>query len=299
MDFQTMQALNLREVKNEISFSVEREDVFTEHDDRISKKAVTRFTPEGKKVLGLTSPKRQIIPYGDMMDWVVNEFDGLGIPFKLTESSLVKKSDDLFQNYVFGTPVDNPDGQNISPMLILRGSHVSTPLRIDMGTFRFVCSNGVMVGNTISSIVVKAKDLDGLLRFGLRDEIRHGMDAMTEVSKRYDELASEEMEGYLMSLLTEASVPVALKKGMVDHLSYKGTIEMQTTRNLKNNDFFSLRLHDDGAVVNKEGESIFQIQEKQSAWRLYNDATEISTHNARSESARSFFYKTISDVFVA
>lgn len=298
MDFNSVTGLDLNKVKNEISFHVDREGVLTDEETLINKKAMTRMTEDGKKVLGLVSPKRQIIPYSEMMDWVVGEFQNVGIPFKLQESSIVRKSDDLFQQYLFDMDVDNPDGQDISPMLILRGSHVGTPLKIDMGTYRFVCANGAIVGKTFKTISVKAKDIDSLLRYGLRDNIAAGIESMRRISARYHELESEDMYPYFMSMFTSTAVPVSLKKAMFDFLSTNGTIQPLTEKTVKNQDFLTFKL-EDNLIVNRDSESILEIVNPVSAWKLYNDATEISTHSSKNEISRSYFYRTISEVFAA
>lgn len=298
MSFTMVEGLNLQQIRDEIDFPISLEKVFTEQDDKINKRAVTRFTAEGKKVLGLVSPKRKVIPYAQMMDWVVGEFNSLDLDFKLQESSLVKSSDNLFQQYLFDTDITNPDMQEISPMLILKGSHITTPLRIDIGTFRFVCSNGALVGNTIKSISLKANDLDGLLRFNLKDEIRHGIDDMRKVSARYGELHDDEMEPYMMEMFRSPFVPVALKKALMDCWVGNGTIMPIAMRTLKNNDFLTLKL-DGNSVSNSEGALLFEMGNRRSAWDIYNDATEVSTHSSRNEHTRNSFYRSISNVFAA
>lgn len=298
MSFQNVIGLDVNQVKRDLSFSVNLEKVLTEQDDRISKNAVTRFTSEGKKVLGLVSPKRQIIPYSEMMDWVVGELDHVGVDYKLKESTLVKKSDDLFQQYLFNSPITNPDGLEISPMIILKGSHVSVPMKLDIGTYRFVCSNGALVGNTIKSISLKANDLDGLMRRSLRDEIAAGIDSMRKVSARYTELAGEDMIEYMMKLFNSPFVPVALKKSMMDFWSADGTLSLTTSKAVKNEDFVTLRL--DGDILrNQDNENIFEISNKKSAWHLYNDTTDVATHTSRNELSRNHFYNVISTVFAA
>jgi hypothetical protein len=298
MSFDNFVGLDVNQVKRDLSFSVNLESVLTEQDDRISKNAVTRFTPEGKKILGLVSPKRKIIPYSEMMDWVVGEMDNLGVNYKLKESTLVSKSDNLFQQYLFDSPITNPDGLDISPMVILKGSHVSVPLKIDIGTYRFVCSNGALVGNTIKSISLKANDLDGLMRRSLRDEISAGIDSMTRISARYQELASENMMEYMMKIFNSPFVPVALKKSMMDFWAGDGTIVPLTQRTIKNNDFLAFKLDSD-AILDLEGNPVLEVVNEKSAWNLYNDTTDVATHTSRNELTRNHFYNVISTVFAA
>ena len=297
MNFQNVVGLDINQTKRDLSFSVNLESVLTEQDDRISKNAVTRFTSEGKKVLGLVSPKRQIILYSEMMDWVVGELDHVGVEYKLKESTLLKKTDDLFQQYLFNSPITNPDGLEISPMIILKGSHVAVPMKIDIGTYRFVCSNGALVGNTIKSISLKANDLDGLMRRSLRDDIAAGIDSMRKISARYSELSDEGMEEYMMKIFNSPFVPVALKKSMADFWVGDGTLASLSNKTLKNEDFISLKA--DGSFINSSNNGIFEISNKKSAWHLYNDTTDVATHTSRNELTRNHFYNVVSNVFVA
>lgn len=297
MNFQNVVGLDINQVKRDLSFSVNLESVHTEQDDRISKNAVTRFTSEGKKVLGLVSPKRQIILYSEMMDWVVGELDHVGVEYKLKESTLLKKTDNLFQQYLFNSPITNPDGLEISPMIILKGSHVAVPMKIDIGTYRFVCSNGALVGNTIKSISLKANDLDGLMRRSLRDDIAAGIDSMRKISARYSELSDEGMEEYMMKVFNSPFVPVALKKSMADFWVGDGTLASLSNKILKNKDFISLKA--DGSFINSSNNGIFEISNKKSAWHLYNDITDVATHTSRNELTRNHFYNVISTVFAA
>ena len=87
MEFKNVIGLDLAQVKKDLSFSVGLESVVTEQDDRIGKNAVTRFTSEGKKILGLVSPKRNIIEYPEMIDWVTGEMSKLNVDFKLKKAS--------------------------------------------------------------------------------------------------------------------------------------------------------------------------------------------------------------------
>lgn len=298
MSYNNVQGLDLSTIKKDLSFQVNLEKVFTQEDDRVSKNAVTRFSPDGKKILGLVSPRRRVIPYSEMMDWVVGELDHSGMDYKLIESTLVTKQDNLFQQYLFDTPIPNPDGQEISPMIVLKGSHVGTPLRVDIGTYRFVCANGALVGNTIKSIQLRANDLDGLRVYALRDSIRSGIDSMTEVSRRYTVLADEGMETYMFEMFNSPVVPVALKKAMFDFWQADGTLNVLTERTLKNDSFLTMSL-DGNMIVDYGKDNVAEILEPKSAWTLYNDATEVATHSARNVTAQNMYFNAISKVFSA
>ena len=171
-------------------------------------------------------------------------------------------------------------------MIILKASHVSIPLRLEIGTYRFVCANGALVGETIKSISVRANDLDGLLKNNLKDEISRGIDDMRKVSARYQELANEPMEAYMNELFQSLLVPLSLKKAMLEFWISDNTIAMTDVQKMKNADFISNDLV--GPAVNSK-----------SAWSLYNDVTDVVTHSSKNESNRNFMYNVISKVFAA
>lgn len=298
MSFNSVNGLDINQVKKDLSFSVSLENVFTQEDDRVSRNAVTRYSPDGKKILGLVSPRRKIIPYSEMMDWVVGELDNVGVNYKLLESTLVSKADNLFQQYLFDTPITNPDGQEISPMIILKASHVGMPLKLDIGTYRFICANGAMIGNTIKSIKLRANDLDGLMRHQLREEISASVDAMTKVSARYNELAMDGMEEYMLNLFNLPTVPVSLKKAMFEYWGAKGTLQVLDDKNLKNESFLTMQL-DDSVIMDFEGKAIAEVITTKSAWDLYNDATEVATHAAKNVTSQNIYFNSISNIFAA
>lgn len=296
--FNTLQGLDLEQVKKEIAFPVLREDVITEKDSiLVNSNAVVREIDGEKQILGLIPRNRSLLPYDEIMDWVVDEFQQSGVDFKLKESSLLKRSN-LFQQYVFDGEVLNPDGQDISPMVILKASHVGIPLKIDFGTYRFVCANGVVVGNTISSIKLRSNDLDNLLRFGLRDEIRAGLDNMKGVSQRYDELAGEDMDNIFVKMMASQRVPASLKKNVIQHMEAKGLVEIFAPGLIKGVNLLGAK-ENDLEFTSFDGEPIFKVLEKQSAWALYNDLTELATHTTKNEPARMYYYQTISNLFAA
>jgi hypothetical protein len=296
--FDDVNGLDLISIKKDLSFPVKKERTHTEDDMRVNKDAVIADFGGEPEILGLVSTKRNIIPYSDVMDWVVSVFDRVGVSYKLRESTLAGKSKNLFQSYIFDTEVANPDGQDISPMFLLRSSHVGSPLHFDIGTYRFVCSNGVTVGKTLNSIRLKARDLDGLMTHDLLDDIKLSLDSMLSVSKRYQELADESMQSYLSEFLAAPFVPVAFKKLMIDTLSSQDIIENKFEGVIKGNDFLGMRLVG-SSYQNRGGAELLKINQDISAWDLYNTGTEISSHQTRNVQARDWFNRSLSEIFVA
>lgn len=296
--FENSSGLDINEVMREVSFPVVKEAVATELDHlRPSQEAVVRETDNGREILGLVSKRRKIIPYQDIMGWLLQEFDNTGVSYKLTESSLVNHSD-LFQQYIFKGEIDNPDGQEISPMLLVKASHVGMPLKIDFGSYRFICANGAVAWYSTSSIGIKATDSENLLRYSLRERISAGLDSLKVLTKRYQELEDVSMMEYFSTFVQDPQIPANLKKSMLFHMGDKGVLEIEDTSKVKGN-FLINSVNNGDSYSTEEGDPIFSVRQDQSAWQMYNDATEVSTHCTQNELTRMSYYKAISYLFAA
>ena len=296
--FRETEGLDLNLIRNEVSFPIHREKVVTEEGTSVDNTAVVRKIDGEKKVLGLVSQDRMLLPYADIMDWMVEEFQNSGTEFKLRESSLIKGST-LFQQYIFDGDIQNPDGYDISPMVIMKASYTGTPLKLDFGTFRFVCSNGVTVGETISSLKVKSSDLPNLLRYSLREEIKLKLQQMTGLTQRYNELQNVKMDNFLTTMILDPEIPSLFKKDVVYNLESKGIAEIGNQSFLKGKHLSTSKFTPDRSFNTPDGEEIFRLVGDQSAWNLYNDSTEIATHRTRNEFTRMSYYNSISRVFAA
>jgi hypothetical protein len=295
--FNEIMGLDLQKAKNEISFPVRKEHIFTEDNQLVNKNAIIDESNDDS-VLGLVSPKRGIIQYPQVMEWVTGVFDRVGTPYKLMESTFATRSKNLFQSYIFDASIDTPDGQNLSPMFLLRSSYVGSPLTVDLGTYRFVCSNGVTIGNTFKSIKVKGNDVEGLLTHDLLTEIRMSLENILKIGERYSTMFEEDMKDYLVNFFSSPRVPVAFKKLLLDRLVGEGTIQRSDEEVLKGEHFLSMNMSNN--IIKPRGkDSELKIIEEKSAWDLYNTCTELSSHNTRNVSTRDWYNAAISEVFVA
>jgi hypothetical protein len=183
MSYAQVQGIPLGAARAEVDFPFVRENLITEENNYgAGRDAIVRTDEE--KSLGIISKKRAIVPYADIMDWVVDEFTGSSIPFKLKNSVITSKGE-LHQEYLFDFPFEAPDDEDIAPRVVVKGSYIGRPLEIAFGTYRFVCSNGALVGNTFESIILNSRDISGMSNFMLREDIKRGLDSMDSVSKKY------------------------------------------------------------------------------------------------------------------
>ncbi len=280
-NFKDVKGLTLSEEREKISFPVERKRLQTKEGQKISKALVLNSSTMQK--MGIVNLKKPVLEYPDVMDLVTTEFDRAGLPFKLRESTLLGKSLNLYQEYLFDREMETPDGNGMSPMAILKSSYVGSPLELFFGTYRFTCSNGAMVGETIEKVKVGSK-VQSLLNTSLKDDISYSLDKFSVVSNLYKELDSESMNPYLELFLADIYVSTGIKKLLLKKLSEEGDIIVIKDK-VQKNDFFM------------EPEELYEIREKVSAWVLYNMVTQLATHKPRSAQGRFGNYKQISKVF--
>lgn len=279
--FDSKTAVPLVTAREEINFPIMRENLISE-DSSVGAGKDSIIREDTMAALGIISKRRGLLPYGTVMDWLTDEFERTGTEFKLIES-VINNRGDFFQQYLFNTEIDNPDGEVISPMVIAKASYVKKPLELLFGTYRFVCSNGAIVGTTFESIDISGREINDLTSYSLRDDISRNLDNMNRISAKYQELANSPMDEYMNTFLTEDFVPVGMKKNALEKLSSEGVI--------------NFALDDEGEEIKlkkehfKDGQlgALFTMNAQKSAWAFYNDLTEISTHRTRSIKAK---YKT-------
>ncbi len=280
-NFQAVQELDKEQVKQEISFPIERRPLITKEGHHSTDYTILHRLDEGVD-MGIVKKNRTIIPYPDIMDWMLDEFNGAGLEYKLRDS-LVTNKGELYQEYLFDHEVDSPDGTDMSPLALVRGSYIGSPLEVMFGTYRFVCSNGVTVGETVSKIRVSAKD-QNVLQSSIKDNIRFSLDQFKEVEKLYTKLQDEPFNPYLVQYLMQMYITAGYKKAVLEMLKSEGSIEIVKDK-IKAEDF-------QGDVTH-----LYNVIDEINAWQFYNICTQIATQRARSVGARMNVYHRTSEVF--
>lgn len=281
--FQDMKGLELQEVKNSVDFSVKKEKLITDESHLTpGRDAIIR--EDTGQLLGTVGKKKPIIEYSDIVEWLTSEFDETGIDYKIRENLITNKGD-LYQEYVFDRDVTAPDGNNISAMVIVRGSYTGLPLQVQFGTFRFVCSNGVVTGNTIERIKVDGRSGLDILNSSIKDMIHTKFDQFKTVALKYEELEDTVNTVFtLKTFLESAVIPMLMKKNVMYLLRDMGDINL-TVKKLKSENLT-------GAI-----DSLFEVVNEINDWYLYNTMTQYATHQINSLSGRQLNYKAISDFF--
>lgn len=286
MDFNSVQELDRIQAKKEIGFGVERVPLVTEpspheHVDRLLIQR-TDDPPEGyKKKLGIVKSSRTHIPYSTMVDWVERELDAANIKYKLKESTITKRGN-MYQEYLFDKDIDTPDGENMSPLLILNGSYVDTPMEAYFGTYRFVCSNGVMVGETISKLTVKP-NIQDLLQSTIRDELQMKLKQFQTVEGLYSNLQNEDYASYLWAVFADEYLGTKIKKELILLLQNDGNIEV-TKEKIRSSDL-------------EDPQSLITILDNIDAWAFYNMVTQVATIHSKSVQSRVHNFSRVSKDF--
>lgn len=299
IDFNDVKGLDLDTVKTEISFPTEVEKVQSVVSGKILNKSVLFNASNGDhQPIGFISDKRKIIPYADLMDLVTGELSQI-MNFKLIESNIADRYSTVSQRYLFDHYIENPDGYKLAPMLIVNYSYIGLPLSLKLGTFRYVCSNGAMVKvQDFDRITVTMHDLDSLYIKNLGNIIRRGLDNIDKVSDVYARLESEDWTSYLLKLFNSTDVTVGFKKSIVDFLTMNRDMFAVTKDTIKNDTFTTLTLSGND-LVGIDGKAVYTLASSKSAWDLYNDCTDVSSHSSPSISMRRRNDMSVSDIFAA
>jgi len=288
--FSTVEGIAWEEILESVNFQVEDEGAISEDTTTfLNKKAVMRVNEDNtREPLGLVRTDRPLLHHRDLLDWVNTGMQKSEVAYKVIDNSVDNKGN-LFQQYLLDETIDVPDGQNVSPLMILKASYIGKPLEMMFGTYRFVCSNGAVVGDTIESFSVRPNEINGLLSRSIENEVLRGVESMGRVSARYSALANEDMTDYLHNIITSKGLALGVKKEILFSLEKTGHIDLPT--------------EDDGIQLNAEAfttdypETLFTLVNGESGWFLYNVGTFAASHHTKTAVARNRADRQIAKVF--
>jgi hypothetical protein len=283
--FNDVQEKDRTQARAELGFDVERVPLVTDGTphERVDRLLVKRSNPTDgeKEKLGIVKAKRPHIPYTEIMDWVTRELDTANVQYKLKESQVLYNGD-MYQEYIFNNEVDTPDDTDMSPMMLVKGSYVGTPMEAYFGTYRFTCANGVIVGETIDKIMVKPNVSD-LLHTSIQDEIRNRIEKFKHVEQLYTNLHAEDFNPYLYAILTDMYLGTKIKKEILSLLKQDGNVEI-TKEKIKAADL-------------ENPDQLINIVDAISAWDFYNVVTQVVTRHSQSVNTRMKNYQRVSRDF--
>jgi hypothetical protein len=283
LTYASVPALDLAVERKKIDFPVHRETQLSEMHQFVSgfnRIAVPDPNNVGKTVpIGEVPTTRPYLPYGETMDWIVKEFEEIGVPFKLRTSTIDRKNFNLYQEYLFDQAVTPPDGEGISPMIIVHGSYVKgPPLAMYLGTYRFICSNGAIIstgGRTHLS--VNTHNWGTLQDKGFHDDFRTALDHYSDVSSFYAKLNDIPLSETINGIFKPKLIPFCMRKKVIGWLEEDGVVELAIADDKPTGDKYKAIKEEDLSTPR-----LITVNGDVSTWDVYNRFTNIGSRLASS-----------------
>ena len=283
LTYANVRELDLTTERKKINFPVNREaqlsetHQFTSGFNRI---AVPDPNTIGKMIpIGEVPVTRPYLPYGETMDWIVKEFEDIGIPFKLRTSVIDKKNFNLYQEYLFDQPITPPDGEGISPMVFVQSSYIKgSPLSLYLGTYRFICDNGAIVSTSRNThLSVNSRNWGTLQTNGFHNDFRKALDHYSDVSTFYAKLSSIPFSETVEGIFKPQLIPFCMRKKVIGELEEDGIITLNIETDKQDGEKYKAVKEQDIATPD-----LIKVTGDISTWDVYNRFTHIGTHLASS-----------------
>jgi len=283
LTYASVPALDLAVERQKLDFPVSRENQFSETHQFVSgfnRIAVPDPNSKGKTIpIGEVPQTRPYLPYGETMDWIVKELEEIGIPFKLRTSIVDRKNFNLYQEYIFDQVVTPPDGEGISPMVIVHGSYTKgSPLSLYLGTYRFICSNGAIVsqgGKTHLS--VNTHNWSGLQNKGFHDDFKEALDHYQNVSEFYAKLNNIPLSDTVEGIFKPKLIPFCMRKKVIGQLEEEGLIDLAVADDKTTGEKYKVIKEEDLSTP-----GLITVNGNISTWDVYNRFTNIGSRLASS-----------------
>ena len=285
--FSTVEAISDSDILEMVDFTTREEEVISEKTStHIQKKVIIR--EDTNTPLGLVPMERVNIHYKEILKFVSDALIEANISYKIIDSTVDQKGN-LFQQYLLDMEIEAPDEHRINPLLILKASYINKPFEVMFGTYRFVCSNGAIVGNTIDQIECRWDEVKDLLGRSLVDEIRSRILDLEKVTKAYGKLSNSSIDEFLEDFVAKKTISSTIRINVLDKLEEENIISIP----LKAQD---IMLSKD--IINTASpDLIFAIENNVDGWYFYNVATAAATHLTKTAKARDKANRAVSKVF--
>jgi hypothetical protein len=278
--------LDISEAKKACSFEVKREDMFSEENNLQSKfKMVSVKMPDENEFirLGEVNQNRPFIPYPEAVDWVNEQLQNVGQDYKLFRATVEEKTKALFHQYIFKNEITSPDGHSIAPMVVLRASYRGwrPALELWLGTYRFVCSNGAIMGaGGMESIRVNSHNWTDLGKAGIADRFINALDNLQDISAMYSNLDKVNLSDKYKELFSSKAFSIAIRKKVLAALEQEGKVEITKESDRKNEPPLKSVLLDEADLKIENIVASVQIAEDVPLWDVYNVFTNTVTTNS-------------------
>jgi hypothetical protein len=225
--------LDIELEKQKLNFNVLREDLLSEEEKFRSDYRMVSAELDGElRPLGEVKKARPFITYPEAVEWTNAQLSATGAEYKLYSSSVDKLGKGLLQRYIFNRDIPSPDGNGISPMVTLRAAYVGVrpAMEVHFGTFRYVCSNGAIMGmgGDSHSIKVGSQNWEAYRRVAAADQFRHYVEDLREVAEMYNKLHGMRLRDSYKSIFSAKQIPFPLRKKVLLSLEEDKVIEVHT-----------------------------------------------------------------------
>ena len=235
--------------------------------------------------LASVSPKYIVTTHKQANDFIETMLSKQGIKYEVGHTSVATRGNKFFREFRFpdmkfvpgsvgNTALDGGKADEYCPTIIARNSYDrSSTLDFYYGGFRYICSNGMVIGDIIQRIAIKhnVEPNYKIIADGFLSRIEQTIEGFKVT---YDKLNSEPADVYLQILIMEtfskqaALAAQALSQGLID-----------------------LQVDSDGKIVG------VTASKQLSAYALMQIATNVATHSVRKFHRSLAMQRQVSNVF--
>ena len=294
VDYKSLPGLDVQHELKKLDFKTRREALLSK-DTQVDSGKLMLFREDTGGLLGTINAGRPLQNHQDTMAWWINQLDTSGVPYKLKTSVLDEKNADLYQEYVFDRDVKSPDGELMSSMLILRSSLIHNPLSALGATLRYICSNGAYVGRTVGKIVLRPHQMTDFAKLVVHSEVNRLLDSYNRTELFYQSLAEMDLEANLQALFGDPKLPSKLKKSVLEKLESEEVLTILSEKEPKEGSSAA------STLKNEDFENIVEsvtFHKPTDLWSVYNNFTNSSTFQPRTEQARMHQYNQVDRAFL-
>ena len=295
--FFSTEALSIPETREVITLPVKREDLFSVK-NKIPSSYQMVLLERGKEVstLGEVKADRPFIRHEELMDWLCDEFDKIGIEFKLRTHSLSQGKFSLFQQYLFNFDIETPDRKYVNPLVFIKNSFVGGPaFELHFGTYRYICENGAIhTEKEMLHITANSKNWNNIRGHGLTGKFEAALDSYKDVSEFFRLLYGMPLSDKFQKLFSPGLLPIGLRKQILASLELSHDITVNIDVPKKNTKIKSRYLKEEDLVNIKKSIS---FTGNLSLWDVYNLFTSYSSNQLKSGSGELNANRYIDNAF--
>jgi len=281
--FSNVDALNLQKTRADVKLPIVREKMVSVKNGIPSSYQMVLFKNSNEvRPLGEVKASRPFIPHEELMDWLCEEFDKLGMEFKLKMSNLNQGKFSLFQQYLFDHDIGTPDRQKINPSVLIKNSFVGgSAFELYFGTYRYVCANGAIHGEELAHITANSKNWKSLRQNGIVGTIGKTFASYNKVSHFFRALYNMPFSDKFEKLFSPGLLPIGLRKQVLASLELSEDIAVNIDVPKKKVKSKSRYLKEENLVQIRDSIS---VTGNLSMWDVYNRFTSYTSNQLASGS---------------